>query len=154
MKIISNLIETHIFREQNGKLEFLLLKRSPEQHYPNLWQMVSGKIKENETAYNTALREIKEETNLTPEKFWVVPTVNSFYSPDKDYICLLPVFAAKVKYDSEVVLSEEHTEYEWVAPEEAKQMLAWDGQRKSVDVIVDYLLNRNSFLNFIEIIIR
>jgi dATP pyrophosphohydrolase len=151
MNIISNLIEAHIFREQNGKLEFLLLKRSPEQYYPNLWQMVSGKIKENETAYSTALREIKEETNLRPEKFWVAPTVNSFYSPDKDYICLLPVFAGKVKFDSEVVLSKEHTEYKWVVPEEAKQMLAWDGQRKSVDVIVDYFLNRNSLLNFIEV---
>jgi len=151
MNIISNLIEAHIFRKQNGKLEFLLLKRSPEQYYPNLWQMVTGKIKENETAYQSALREIKEETSLTPEKFWVAPTVNSFYSLDKDYICLLPVFAAKVKYDCEVKLSKEHTEYKWVSSEEAKILLAWAGQRKSVDVITDYVLNRNSFLNFIEI---
>jgi len=151
MNIISNLIEAHIFREQNGKLEFLHLKRSPNEYYPNLWQMVSGKIKENETACNAALREIKEETNLTPEKFWVAPTVNSFYSPDKDYICLLPVFAAKVKYDSKVIICKEHVEYKWVLPEIAKEILAWDGQRKSVDVIVDYFLNRNSFLNFIEI---
>ena len=151
MNIISNLIEAHIFREKNGKLEFPSLKRSPEQYYPNLWQMVSGKIKENETAYQSAIREIKEETGLTPEKFWVAPTVNSYYSPDNDYICLLPVFAAKVNYESRVQISNEHTEYKWVSPEEAKKLLAWEGQRKSVDVIVDYLLNRNSFLNFIEI---
>lgn len=151
MNIIINLIEAHIFRIKNGQLEFLLLKRSPEQYYPNLWQMVSGKIKENETAYQSALREIKEETGLVPEKFWAAPTVNSFYSPDKDYICLLPVFAARVNDEREIKLSKEHTEYKWVNPEEAKQLLAWDGQRKSVDVIVDYVLNRNSFLNFIEI---
>ncbi len=151
MNIISNLIEAHIFRERNVEIEFLLLKRSPEQYYPNIWQMVSGKIKENETAYNAALREIKEETSLTPEKFWVAPTVNSFYAPDKDYICLLPVFAARVKDECEIKLSKEHTEYKWVKPEEAKQLLAWDGQRESVDVIVDFILNRNSFLNFIEI---
>ncbi len=123
MNIISNLIEAHIFREKNGELEFLLLKRSPEQYYPNLWQMVSGKIKDGETAYQTAIREIKEETGLTPEKFWVAPTVNSFYAPDKDNICLLPVFAAKVSYDSEIKLSKEHTEYKWVNPEEAKNYL-------------------------------
>ena len=151
MKIISNLIEAHIFREQNGDLEFLLLKRAPYQYYPNLWQMVSGKIKENETAYRTALREIEEETGLAPEKFWVAPTVNSFYSPDYDYVCLLPVFAANVKHDCNVKLSKEHSEYKWVSPEEAKKLLAWEGQRKSVDVIVDYFLNRNSLLNFIEI---
>lgn len=151
MKIISNLIEAHIFREQNGKLEFLLLKRSPDEYYPNIWQMITGKIKKDETAYNTALREIKEETNLIPEKFWVAPNVNSFYSAEKDYICLMPVFAAKVNYDSKVLISKEHSEYKWLSPEEAKKMLAWDGQRKSVDVIVDYFLNRNFFLNFIEI---
>lgn len=151
MNVISNLIEAHIFRIKNGELEFLLLKRSPEQYYPNLWQMVSGKIKENETAYQSALREIKEETGLIPEKFWVAPTVNSFYSPDKDYISILPVFAARVEYNSIVKLSKEHTKYKWVNPEEAKKLLAWDGQRKSVDVIVDYVLTRNSFLNFIEI---
>lgn len=151
MNIVSNLIEAHILRIRNNNPEFLLLKRSPNEYYPNLWQMVTGKIKENETAYNAAIREIKEETDLIPEKFWVAPTVNSFYSPDKDYICLIPVFAAKVSGNFEVKISEEHTEYKWVKPEEAKLLLAWSGQRKSVDVIVDYILNRNSFLNFIEI---
>lgn len=151
MNIISNLIEAHIFRRQNGVIEFLILKRSPKQYYPNLWQMVSGKIKENETAYQTALREIKEETGLDPINFWVAPTINSFYSPDKDYICLLPVFAVEVNYDSKVIISEEHVEYKWLKPEDAKKLFAWDGQRKSVDVIVDYLLNKNSFLNFIKI---
>ena len=67
MDIISNLIEAHIFREQNGVIEFLLLKRSSGEYYPNLWQMVSGKIKENETAYQTAKREIKEEIGLEVE---------------------------------------------------------------------------------------
>jgi dATP pyrophosphohydrolase len=151
MEIKSNLIETHIFREQDGEIEFLLLKRSPEQYYPNLWQMVSGKIKENEKAYQAAIREIKEETNLKIEKLWVVPTVNSFYAADGDYICLLPVFAAKVDYFSEARLSPEHVEFKWLSPEEAKSYLAWDGQRKSIDVIVDYFLNKSTFLNFIEI---
>jgi dATP pyrophosphohydrolase len=151
MNIISNLIEAHIFREQKGIMEFLLLKRSPEQYFPNIWQMVSGKIKDNETAYNAALREIKEETNLTPEKYWVAPTVNSFYAPDGDYICMLPVFAAKVNCTSKVVISNEHVAFKWVTPDKAKNMLAWHGQKRSVDVIVDYILNRNSFLNFMEI---
>lgn len=151
MEIKSNLIEAHIFRERDGKIEFLLLKRSPEQYYPNLWQMVTGKIKGNEKAYQAAIREIKEETNLKIEKLWVAPTVNSFYAADGDYISLLPVFAAKVDYLSVVQISPEHVEYKWVLPEEAKNYLAWDGQRKSVNVIVDYFLNKSSFLNFVEI---
>ena len=151
MKIISNLIEAHIFREKNNELEFLLLKRSPNKYYPNLWQMVSGKIKENETAYAASIREIMEETKLSIEKIWAAPTVNSFYAPDGDYICVIPVFAVKVNYNSEVQLSTEHVAYKWVTPETAKQHLAWEGQKKSVDVIVEYFLNHKSYLNFIEI---
>ncbi|HAB52346.1 MAG TPA: NUDIX pyrophosphatase, partial [Ignavibacteriales bacterium] len=42
LTIISNMIEAHIFRMKKGKIEFLLLKRSENEIYPGLWQMVSG----------------------------------------------------------------------------------------------------------------
>ncbi len=151
MKIISNLVEAHIFREHNDEIEFLLLKRAPYQYYPNLWQMVSGKIKEEEKAFETALREIREETGLIPEKIWIAPNINSFYSPDEEYISLIPVFAAKVNYNCIVKISSEHSEFKWLKPDEARSLLAWEGQRKSVDLITEYFLNRKSFLNFVEI---
>lgn len=151
MKIISNLIEAHIFRKMNDNLEFLLLKRSPDQYYPDIWQMVSGKIKPEEKAYETAFREIKEETGLTPVNLWVVPNVNSFYTAENDSITLLPVFAAKVKNEEKVLLSNEHSEFGWFTSEEAKKKLAWAGQHRSVNIIVDYFLNKNYFWNFLEI---
>lgn len=149
--IVSNMIETHVFRMKKGKIEFLLLKRSEKEIYPDLWQMVSGSIQEGETAYQTTLREILEETNLKPKKMWVVPNVNSFYSPEKNYLSILPVFAAQVDYKSSVKLSDEHTEYLWVTKEKAKKMLAWVGQRRSVDIICEYFLKEKSYLNFVEI---
>lgn len=145
------MIETHVFRMKKGKIEFLLLKRSEKEIYPDLWQMVSGSIQEGETAYQTTLREILEETNLKPKKMWVVPNVNSFYSPEKNYLSILPVFAAQVDYKSSVKLSDEHTEYLWVTKEKAKKMLAWVGQRRSVDIICEYFLKEKSYLNFVEI---
>ena len=144
------MIEAHIFRETGNGIEFLLLKRSSNQVYPGLWQMVTGKIKDNEKAYQTALREIKEETSLTPLQLWVAPTVNSFYEPKDEYICLLPVFAARVEAD-QIKLSDEHTEYKWVDKTEAKKLLAWEGQRKAVDIIEEYFLNEKSFFHFVEI---
>ncbi len=151
MNIISNLVEVHIFRETESAIEFLLLKRAEDQIYPAVWQMVSGKIKESEKAFETSLRELKEETNLTPLKMWIAPKVNSFYSSQTDSICLIPVFAVQVKKDSKVVISNEHSEYKWVTSNEAKRLLAWDGQRKAVDLIEEYFLNEKSFLKFIEI---
>jgi len=151
LPIISNMIEAHIFRIKKDKIEFLLLKRSENEIYPGLWQMVSGSIHEGEMAYQTALREISEETNLKPKKLWVVPNVNSFYSPEKNYISMLPVFTAQVDYNAKVKISNEHTEFVWVTKEKAKKMLAWVGQRKSVDIICEYFLKEKSYLNFVEI---
>ncbi|MCH8032569.1 MAG: NUDIX domain-containing protein [Bacteroidetes bacterium] len=151
MKIISNLIEAHIFRETESGIEFLLLKRAKDQIYPAVWQMVSGKIKENEKAFETSLRELREETNLTPLKMWIAPKVNSFYSSQSDSICLIPVFAVQVKKDSKVIISDEHSEYKWVTSDEAKGLLAWDGQRKAVELIEEYFLNEKSFLKFVVV---
>lgn len=154
MKIISSMIEAHIFRETENGIEFLLLKRAEDQFYPGLWQMVTGKIDENEKAFETALREIKEETGLVPLQLWVAPTVNSFYEPKEEYICLLPVFAARVNSDEKIRISSEHTEYKWVKKNEAKALLAWPGQRDAVDIIEDYFFNGKSFLHFVEVKFR
>ncbi|MFO7524165.1 MAG: NUDIX pyrophosphatase [Ignavibacteriaceae bacterium] len=151
MNIISNLIEAHIFREMNGVIEFLLLKRSPVQYVPNIWQMVSGKIKTGEKAFECALREIKEETGLTPGHLWVVPNVNSLYSAENDSITILPVFAAKIKFESQIQLSEEHVAYKWLSSDEAKLQLAWEGQRKSVEIINDYFVNKKNIWAVSEI---
>lgn len=150
MKIVSTLIEAHIFREIENGIEFLLLKRSEGQPYSRLWQMVTGKIKDNEKAHQTALREIKEETGLAPAQLWVAPIVNSFYEPKDEFICQLPVFAARVE-SVEVKLSDEHSKYQWVNKDTAQKLLAWEGQRKAVQIIEDYFLNEKSFFHFVEI---
>ncbi len=151
LPVESYIVEVHIFRKAEDGLEFLLLKRSKGEIYPGIWQMVTGSIHDDEKAYATALREVKEETGLTPKKFWVVPHMNSFYSPIRNSVCMVPVFAVLVSENEAVQISSEHDEYKWVAPREARQLLAWDGQRKSVDIIEDYFLNRLSTLNFVEL---
>ena len=113
--------------------------------------MVTGSIEAREEAYNAALREIKEETGLIPIKFWVVPNVNSFYSKESDGIYMIPVFAALVKEDCDVVISEEHSEFRWVNKDEARNLLAWPGQRNSVEIIYSYFMHESNFLNFVEI---
>ena len=150
MNIISNLVEAHIFKENKNGIQFLLLKRNNKKFYPGLWQMVSGKIKPDEKAFEAALREMIEETGLKPEQIWVAPTVNSFYEPYTDSITMVPVFAARVE-DKNVVLSEEHSEFKWVEVKEAQALLAWPGQRNAVKLIADYFMYEMNFLNFVEI---
>jgi hypothetical protein len=64
---------------------------------------------------------------------------------------LLPVFAAQVEENSTVSISNEHTEFRWTNSSNAKKLLAWPGQRKSVEIIGDYITKEPKFLNFIEI---
>lgn len=151
MNIISNMIEVHLFRRNKKKIEFLILKRAKDQIYPNIWQMVTGKIKENETAKEAAIREIKEETGFLPISMWVVPNVNSYYSPQKDEICLIPVLLAEVENSSKVVISDEHSNYRWVNYKKAKSLFAWPGQKRSLEIIHEYLTKKKSLLKFVII---
>ena len=64
---------------------------------------------------------------------------------------MVPVFAAEVENNSDVILSSEHTEYLWCDKEKAKELLAWPGQRKSVDIICEYFSKSNSLLKLVEI---
>ena len=151
MNVKSTLIEAHIFRKVEGHLEYLLMQRAKDEIYPNIWQMVTGSVEQNEKAFQTAYREIQEETSLIPRRMWVVPNVNSFYLQSDDSINMVPVFVAEVDSDSQIVLSSEHTEYKWCKKEDAKKLLAWAGQRNSVDIISEYFSETNSLLNLIEI---
>ncbi|MEN8192259.1 MAG: NUDIX pyrophosphatase [Bacteroidota bacterium] len=151
MKIKSNIVEAHIFRKIEDKIEFLALKRSQDGIYPNIWQMVTGAIHDNEKAYKTAVREILEETELVPKKLWALPNINSFYSAAEDSIVMIPVFAAEVAENSKITLSDEHSEFRWVDKDEMIQLLAWPGQRKSVEILYDYFSKETKLNELIEI---
>jgi dihydroneopterin triphosphate diphosphatase len=151
MKIKSTLIEAHIFRRFKGDIEFLLMKRSEDQIYSNVWQMVTGSIEAGEKAFETATREVIEETSLIPKTIWIVPNVNSFYSATDDSINMVPVFVAEVDFEHEVIISAEHSEYLWCTKEKAKALFAWPGQRDSLDTIYECLSDEKSQLKLIKI---
>lgn len=145
-KVVSTYIELHVFKIVENEIKFLLLKRSPDEKYPNIWQMVTGKIKDNEKAYETALRELKEETSLEAEELFSVPTINSVYLNESDEVCLIPVFACRVNTDSVTKISGEHIDFKWVSPAEAIEYLSWEGQKNSVRLIHNYWFNERDKL--------
>lgn len=139
--ITCRIVEVCVFRFRNDRPEYLLLRRSlDERIYPDLWQLVSGTIGDGERAVDAALRECKEETALSPKKFWVVPYVNSFYDPEYDAVNLSPFFAAQVNPHEEPSLSAEHRTYEWLPYEQARQRIVWPGQREGLDVAHMYIV--------------
>lgn len=151
MELNASMIEAHISRKRKGKIEFLMLKRGEKAKYPGLWQMVTGKIKKDEKAYETVLREVKEETNMVVEKLFIVPNVNSFYSSVNDTINFVPVFLCLVSENDDVKISKEHCKFRWVSNNKAMKMIAWPGQQKSLSIIYSFLTKKEKEIRFVEI---
>jgi dATP pyrophosphohydrolase len=139
--VVARTVEAVLFRFRGNVPEVLLLRRSEgESVYPGMWQIVTGTMQEGERAIDTAQREVREETGLTPRALWVVPAVNAFYEPHHDEVHLIPVFAAQVDVEAGVTLSGEHDRYAWVGPSEAVRQLPWPGQRRSVLTVQEEIL--------------
>ncbi|MDX8350330.1 NUDIX domain-containing protein [Cognatiyoonia sp. IB215446] len=117
-----------ILREVAGEAEVLLLQRSAT--LMGEWCQITGTIEAEETAWQAALREMREETGLTPLRFYSADICEQFYEPHRNAITLVPVFVAFVDYDVEIVLNPEHSGYKWVSLDWAEDMVAFGGQRR------------------------
>jgi dATP pyrophosphohydrolase len=121
-------IDAYVFIKTKSGLKYLLLKRAEEKIYGGLWQCVTGKIEADEPAWKTAVRELKEETGLTPINMFVADHVSQFYEANKNRMNLIPVFGIEVDSD-EVKLSDEHSKFVWADFDFAFKKLVWRGQK-------------------------
>jgi len=135
-------VDCYIYRHTTDGIRFLLMKRNLNKIYEHLWQGVAGKIEKGETASEAAVRELKEETGLSPVNIFVADHVSRFYEVHGDRINLVPVFGIEV--DSEnVILSEEHISYKWADIDEALNTLVWNGQKKGIQTVHDMVINND-----------
>jgi dihydroneopterin triphosphate diphosphatase len=128
LPIRSNGVSVYVSREGSEGPEYLLLRRSEHDSYPGLWQQVTGSIHEGETAWEGALRELREETGLLADRLYSADQFEMFYDIPDDSVMILLVFVAFVAPDTEVRLSEEHSAYEWLPVEAAGEKLSFAQQ--------------------------
>lgn len=137
--IVSEIVEVVVFRFARNAPEYLLLRRSSgETLYPGIWQIVTGTVRGGERAPEAALRELREETGLVPERFWVMPFTGSFYDQAADRVHIAPFFLGQVGETSAVRLSPEHTEWTWRKLEDALGMVVWPAQREGLQIAHSY----------------
>lgn len=150
-KVNSIYVECYAAKRFRGGYKFLLLKRAEgERLYPGIWQIITGKIEKGEKAFETAIREVKEETGLNAERLFVLPHTTTFYSPRTDTISLIPLFVCIVK-DDNVVLSEEHSESLWLEAKKASGRLYFKSQKENIKFIDYNLKTKDRLKTFTEI---
>jgi dihydroneopterin triphosphate diphosphatase len=130
----TGVVAVYIFRRIGNDSEYLLLKRQSRYMF-GLWQQVAGTIEEGETALQAVIRELKEETGLSPRVLYSAEIVETFYDYEYNVINMVPIFVAEFAADSEVILSSEHSEYKWVSASEAKEHFTFPQQRMSLELI-------------------
>ncbi len=100
-----------LFRNDASKNEFLLLNY-PQGH----WDFVKGKVEQNETPHETALRETKEETGITNIEFidGFEESVEYDFRFKKEDIHKKVIFFLAKTDEKKIKLSDEHNDYLWL----------------------------------------
>jgi dATP pyrophosphohydrolase len=149
-KIKVKQVDSYIYRNTATGPIYLMLKRNTGKYYEHLWQGVAGKIEKGETAWQAVVRELEEETGKKPVKVFVADHIASFYDARKDRLQMVPIFGIEVD-NSEVQLSEEHSEYKWVSFEEALTLLTWKGQKEGLRIVHDEIMSGDDRTKWSEI---
>jgi len=98
--------------------KFLILQRSTKETSKHgLWELPGGKVEEGETPRETAVVEVKEEAGLD-----IKLKANLGPHHDDKMKKTYHAYVAVPKKGQRVKLSEEHSDYKWVTPEEVLAM--------------------------------
>lgn len=139
-------VDTYVVRGAGAQLEILVLRRSHAGRCPGSWETVHGTIERGETPVQASLREMREETGLTPQRLYNLSRTEAFYQHRSDELALIPVFAAFVAADATPQLSPEHDRAEWLRPGAAARRFVWPRERRAVDDILSIVGGGNAGL--------
>lgn len=118
------------FVQCEGKI--LLLKRADSMHYyPGKWQMVSGHLESKETAEDTVLREVKEETGLSGK---ITKSGKTFEYVDGEKRWIIVPFIIEVDTDV-VTISKEHSAHAWILPSDYEKYDCLPGMKGDLESV-------------------
>jgi lipoyl(octanoyl) transferase len=138
-EIASRTVQVWIWSQEGDETKVLVLKRSASRG--GFWQPVTGAVEAGEAPVEAAAREVAEETGLRGElrglgyerDFRIDPELLTDEGGIRPKINRETAFALRVESDSVRLSPQEHDEYQWVAPDHAKELLRWNGNRKALE---------------------
>lgn len=142
MPLRDDMIAVYIARPGERKShEFLQLRRAAGDYMGGTWSTVYGCVEAGETAASAALRELREETGLSPNEFYRLPTVRAFHTPHNDTTYIVPAFCAIADREAQIVLNSEHTAFRWSRRDHAGRDWLWATDRAAIEEIVNEILS-------------
>ncbi|MST04184.1 MAG: NUDIX domain-containing protein [Candidatus Pacebacteria bacterium] len=112
-----------IFRQTEEGIKFLIL-----YHGRNYWNFPKGKIEGDERSWQTAFREVREETGLKSSELKLIGNFKTYekfvYREGPDDIFKIVILYLAETTQSTIILKEYHEGYGWFTLPEAKRILA------------------------------
>lgn len=122
------------YRFIKGELCFCVFRRADS----DIRQFIAGGGENNEKPSDAALREIKEEANVTAEKLTELKSVafvpaeivteNMRTHWDKN-IFVIPEYSFAFECNADPTISREHSEYKWLPYDTARKLLKWESNK-------------------------
>ena len=127
-----------LFRNDSNKNEFLLLNY-PQGH----WDFTKGKIEQNETPHDAAIRETREETGITNIEFidGFEESVEYDFRFKKEDIHKKVVFFLAKTNEKNIRLSHEHNDYLWLEYNDALKKTTFANAKNVLSKANEYLQN-------------
>ncbi len=130
-----------IYKKENDTILYLLLRYSAGH-----WDFPKGKMEAGETKQEAALRELKEETNLTAhidDNF--EETIQYIFTDyaSKQAITKTVYFFTGQAISTDVQLSHEHIDFAWLSYHGALKQLTYDNAKEILKMANNYILLTN-----------
>ena len=125
-----------MFRNDSSKNEFLLLNY-PQGH----WDFVKGKVEQNETPHETAIREAGEETGITNIEFidGFEESVEYDFRFKKENIHKKVIFFLAKTDEKNIKLSHEHNDYIWLEYNDALKKTTFENAKTVLSKANEFL---------------
>ncbi len=132
-KIGTYMIGVGCIMEHGPTGKILCLLRDRANYQKGEWELMYGRIDQHEELFEALRREVKEETGLEGFTIERLLRVWHFYRGEKKPETEIHGFTFYcVSETQNVTLSTEHSEYRWVSPQEALNLITIDGVKEDI----------------------
>ena len=131
-QVLSDIVDTYVFRRLNARVQFLLLQRRSDVALPHTWQAFHSQVRVGHSTLETIVQTVKNLAGLNVSVAYSADYINQFYDEGRDAIVLAPVFAVNVSPQSPIDLGDDYRDAAWFGRDEATARLPFSGQRWAV----------------------